>query len=46
MVAFLDNVPAGKRMISVWHERFGEVTKEVTVEPKGVAELSFQYAAR
>jgi plastocyanin len=37
-----DNLPAGKYLLKIWHERLGTVTKEVTVPDKGVAPLNVE----
>lgn len=37
------NVPAGKRTISVWHEKFGTLTKTVDVKPGAATVLDFAY---
>ena len=41
----INNVPAGKRTISVWHERFGTLTKTVDVKPDGPTTVDFAYPA-
>lgn len=37
------NVPAGKRTVSVWHERYGQVTGTVDVKPSQKATLELTY---
>jgi plastocyanin len=37
------NVPAGKRTISVWHEKFGTLTKSVDVKAGAPATVDFEY---
>ena len=39
----ISNVPAGKRKISVWHERFGALTKAVDVKEGGATTVDFVY---
>jgi plastocyanin len=39
----IGNVPAGKRTISVWHEKFGTLTKTVDVKPGATTVLDFAY---
>ena len=39
----IGNVPAGKRTISVWHEKFGTLTKTVDVKPGVATALDFAY---
>jgi hypothetical protein len=39
----ISNVPAGKRKISVWHERFGTLTKAVDVKEGGATPVDFVY---
>jgi hypothetical protein len=41
----IDNVPAGKRTVSVWHERFGTLTKAVDVRAGGATTVEFMYTA-
>ncbi len=41
----IGNVPAGKRTISVWHEKFGTLTKTVDVKPGVATALDFAYPA-
>jgi plastocyanin len=38
------NVPAGKRSVSVWHERYGQLTGAVDVKPGQKATLELTYA--
>jgi hypothetical protein len=37
------NVPAGRRTIRAWHERYGWITKTVTVKPDGATTLDLSY---
>jgi hypothetical protein len=37
------NVPAGKRTISIWHEKFGTLTKTVDVKPGAPTVVDFAY---
>jgi plastocyanin len=37
------NVPAGTYTIKTWHERFGELTKKVTVKPGAATTIEFSY---
>ncbi len=39
----IKNVPPGKYVIQVWHEKFGAQTKPVEVKPGGVVEVAFEY---
>ena len=41
----INNVPAGKRTISVWHEQFGKLTKMVDVKEGGATAVDFVYPA-
>jgi hypothetical protein len=41
-VAKLENVPAGKQKIEVWHETLGKQEKEVDVKPGTVTKVSFE----
>ena len=41
-VAKLDNVPAGKHTVEVWHETLGKQTKEVEVKAGQTAKVSFE----
>jgi len=38
-------VPAGTYTIKSWHERFGEMTKKVTVKPGALSTVDFAYAS-
>ena len=40
----IDNVPAGTRMIQIWHERYGMLTKTVTIKAGAVTTADFAYA--
>jgi plastocyanin len=37
----LDGVPAGERRITAWHERLGDTTTRLRVDPGGVTEANF-----
>jgi plastocyanin len=37
------NVPPGTYTLEAWHERYGTMTQEVTVEPNGTANVTFGY---
>jgi hypothetical protein len=39
----INNVPAGKRTISVWHEKFGTLTKSVDVKEGATTPVDFAY---
>jgi plastocyanin len=39
------NVPAGKRTISVWHEKLGMLTKSMDVKPGASTTVEFAYAS-
>jgi hypothetical protein len=41
----LNNVPAGKRTISVWHERFGKLTRTLDVKEGAPTVVDFAYPA-
>ena len=41
-VTKIDNVPAGKQTIEVWHETLGKVTKDVEVKPGQTAKVSVE----
>ena len=38
-------VPAGTYTIKTWHERFGELTKKVTVKPGATTTIDFAYTS-
>lgn len=40
----LRDVPAGRRVVQVWHERYGPLTATVDVPPGGSAAAEFTYA--
>lgn len=40
----INNVPAGTRRITVWHERFGTLTRAVEVGPGGTATVNFSFS--
>lgn len=39
----IDRLPPGTYTIEAWHEEYGTQTQEVTVEPNGMAEVSFTF---
>jgi hypothetical protein len=39
----IDKVPAGTYTLQAWHERFGALTKTVSVKAGGVATVDFTY---
>lgn len=39
----INNVPPGKYTVVAWHERFGEMTKEVTVTDSGAVTADFAF---
>ena len=39
----INNVPAGKRTITVWHEQFGKLTKAVDVKEGATTAVDFAY---
>lgn len=41
-VTKIENVPAGKQKIEVWHETLGKMDKEVEVKPGQTAKVSFE----
>jgi plastocyanin len=41
-VAKVDNVPAGKHTVEVWHETLGKQSKDVEVKPGQVTKVSFE----
>ena len=40
----LDGVPPGTYIVEAWHEVYGTVSREVTVEANGAAQVSFEFA--
>lgn len=40
----IPNVPPGTYTLEAWHEHYGMMTQEVTVEPNGTANVSFGYS--
>jgi plastocyanin len=40
------NVPAGKRTVRVWHERYGQLTQTVNVAAGGSANADFSYTGK
>jgi plastocyanin len=45
-VARIDNVPAGKHTVEVWHEVLGKQTKEVEVKAGQTAKVAFELAKK
>jgi hypothetical protein len=41
-VTKIENVPAGKQKIEVWHETLGKMEKEVDVKAGAVTKVSFE----
>jgi plastocyanin len=41
----LSNVPPGQYTVATWHETLGTLSGQVTLEPRGTAELQLTYAA-
>jgi len=41
-VTKIENVPAGKQKVEVWHETLGKMEKEVDVKAGGVTKVSFE----
>ena len=41
-VVKIENVPAGKQKVEVWHETLGKMEKEVDVKAGGVTKVSFE----
>jgi len=39
------DVPAGTHQVTVWHEKLGRQTKEVTVAESGETVVDFQFAS-
>jgi plastocyanin len=39
----IDNVPAGKQTITVWHERYGSLTQTVDVKSGATVSVDFSY---
>lgn len=42
----LEDVPAGKHQLTVWHEKLGEQSQEITVADGGQTEVSFEFSAQ
>jgi hypothetical protein len=40
----LSDLPPGKYVVELWHEKLGTQSKEVEVESGGKAEISFEFA--
>jgi hypothetical protein len=40
----LADVPPGKYVVQLWHEKLGTQTKEVQIEPNGKLQLNFELA--
>ena len=45
-VAKIENAPAGKQTIEVWHETLGKTTKDVEVKPGQTAKVTIELAAK
>ena len=45
-VAKIENAPAGKQTIEVWHETLGKTTKEVEVKPGQTAKVTIEMAKK
>lgn len=45
-VAKIENVPAGKHTLEVWHETLGKVTKDVEVKPGQVTKVTIEMAKK
>ena len=41
---FLPDLPRGKYVVELWHERLEAQSKEVAVEPMGKVEVNFEFA--
>jgi hypothetical protein len=41
-VAKIENAPAGKQTVEVWHEKLGKVTKEVEVKPGATTKVTVE----
>ena len=41
-VVKIENVPAGKQKVEVWHETLGKMEKEVDVKAGAVTKVSFE----
>ena len=41
----LDGVPAGTHKLTVWHEKLGEQSREITVADGGQTEVGFEFSA-
>ncbi len=41
----IGNVPPGTYTLEAWHERYGVMTQQITVDPNGTASVSFDYSA-
>lgn len=39
------NVPPGTYTVEAWHERYGVMTQQVTVDPNGASTVTFEYNA-
>jgi hypothetical protein len=42
----INNIPPGVYTLTAWHERFGELTRKVTVGPDGSVQSDFTYGDR
>ena len=45
-VAKIENAPAGKQTVEVWHETLGKVTKEVEVKPGATTKVTVEMAKK
>ena len=41
----IGNVPPGTYTLEAWHEKYGVMTQQITVDPNGTASVSFDYSA-
>jgi len=41
----ISNVPPGTYTLEAWHEKYGTMTQQVTVDPNGTATVTFGYSA-
>lgn len=39
------NIPPGTYTLEAWHERYGTMTQQVTIDPNGTAVVAFDYSA-
>ena len=45
-VAKIENAPAGKQTVEVWHEKLGKVTKDVDVKPGATTKVTIEMAKK